>query len=87
MCGQHTRYPFFCEYAPTIPRLYGWSWPGCLYALQGVQADATLTANVSARERKYDMEILLILLGIITAVFDLSLDEFLDGLSFIFEFF
>jgi len=33
------------------------------------------------------MEILLILLGIITAVFDLSLVEFLDGLSFIFEFF
>lgn len=33
------------------------------------------------------MEILLILLGLITAIFDLSVDEFFSGLSFIFEFF
>lgn len=33
------------------------------------------------------MEILLILLGLITAIFDLSLDEFLQGLRFIFEWF
>jgi hypothetical protein len=33
------------------------------------------------------MEFLLILLGVITAVFDLSFDEFLEGLSFIFRFF
>lgn len=33
------------------------------------------------------MEILLILLGLITALFDLSVDDFLQGLQFIFEFF
>lgn len=33
------------------------------------------------------MEFLLILLGIITAIFDLSFDEFFQGLLFIFEFF
>lgn len=33
------------------------------------------------------MEILLVLLGLITAIFDLSVDDFLQGLSLIFEFF
>ena len=33
------------------------------------------------------MEILLILLGLITAIFDLSTGEFLDALGFIFNFF
>ena len=33
------------------------------------------------------MEILLVILGLITAIFDLSTGEFLDALFFIFEFF
>jgi len=33
------------------------------------------------------MEILFILLGLITAIFDLDVDEFFQGLRFIFEFF